>query len=146
MRYPRNVRIFRGQLDPAPFAAVFFLLVIFLLLNSQLVFTPGLRVELPEGVNLPGSMNRTVVVAVDEGGQLYFKRQIIASRELATELATIAAESKEPVTLIIQADKNARYDSLVQLGLLARSSGIKETLLATRPPPVPKPGTASKKL
>ena len=146
MRYPRNVRIFRGQLDPAPFVAVFFLLVIFLLLNSQLVFTPGLRVDLPEGVNLPGTMNRTVVVAVDEGGQLYFQRQIIANRELATKLAAIAAESKEPVTLIIQADKNARYDSLVQLGLLARSSGIKETLLATRPPPVPAPAPAPKKL
>lgn len=146
MRYPRNVRIFRGQLDPAPFAAVFFLLVIFLLLNTQLVFTPGLRVNLPEAVNLPGSMNRTVIVAVDEGGQLYFHRQIIARRELTAQLSAIATESKEPVTLIIQADKNARYDSLIQLSLLARAAGIKETLLATRPPPVPAPAPKPLKL
>lgn len=40
MRFARNARIFRGQLDAAPFAAVFFLLVIFMMLGS-LVYTPG---------------------------------------------------------------------------------------------------------
>ena len=42
MKFPRNARIFRGQLDAAPFAAVFFLLVIFMMLGS-LVYTPGAR-------------------------------------------------------------------------------------------------------
>jgi hypothetical protein len=40
MKFPRNARIFRGQLDAAPFAAVLFLLVIFLMLGS-LVYTTG---------------------------------------------------------------------------------------------------------
>jgi hypothetical protein len=34
-------------MDAAPFAGVFFLLVIFLLLNSSLVFPPGLKLQLP---------------------------------------------------------------------------------------------------
>jgi len=34
MKFPRNARIFRGQLDAAPFAIVFFLLVLFLMLAS----------------------------------------------------------------------------------------------------------------
>ncbi len=42
MRFPHNTKIFRGQLDAAPFVGVFFLLVIFLLFNSGLVFTPGI--------------------------------------------------------------------------------------------------------
>ena len=44
MKFPRNARIFRGQLDAAPFAAVFFLLVIFMMLGS-LVYTPGARLR-----------------------------------------------------------------------------------------------------
>ena len=137
MRFPRNLRIFRGQLDPAPLAGVFFLLVIFLLLSSSLVFTPGVRIHLPEATDLPGTANPTVMVAVDESGQCYFQSQVIERAELAKKLAQAAREAKEPLTLVIQASKNARYEVLVELGLLARQAGIKEALLATRPATVP---------
>ena len=50
MKFPRNARIFRGQLDAAPFASVFFLLVIFVMLGSVLQ-TPGVRVDLPQAAN-----------------------------------------------------------------------------------------------
>ena len=55
MKFARNARLLRSQLDVAPFAAVFFLLVIFMMLGS-LVYTPGARLELqlPQGKNLPG--------------------------------------------------------------------------------------------
>jgi biopolymer transport protein ExbD len=45
VRFPRHAKVFRGQLEVAPFAGVFFLLVIFLLLHSSLVFLPGIRVQ-----------------------------------------------------------------------------------------------------
>jgi biopolymer transport protein ExbD len=142
MRFPRNVRIFRGQLDPAPYAGVFFLLAILMLLSSSLVFTPGVRINLPEAVNLPGADNPTVIVAVDEGGQLYFRNQAIDRQQLTSKLSEAVVQTKEPVTLIIQADKNVKNEVVVQLGLLARSVGIKEALLATRPPPMPSAGPA----
>lgn len=47
MRFQRHAKIFRGQLDSAPVAGVFFLLIIFVLLGS-LVYTPGVLVELKE--------------------------------------------------------------------------------------------------
>ena len=40
MKFPRNARIFRGHLEIAPFASVFFLLVIFVSLSS-LMYTPS---------------------------------------------------------------------------------------------------------
>ena len=45
MKFPRSARIFRGHLDIAPFASVFFLLVIFVMLGA-LIYTPGIPVEL----------------------------------------------------------------------------------------------------
>lgn len=71
MKFPRNAKIFRGQLDAAPFAGVLFLLVIFLALNSLLVFVPGVQIKLPVGDSLPGAANPTLVVAADRNGQLY---------------------------------------------------------------------------
>jgi biopolymer transport protein ExbD len=45
MRFPRQAKNFRGQLDAAPVAGVVFLLLIFIQLNS-LLYTPGMLVHL----------------------------------------------------------------------------------------------------
>ena len=137
MRFPRANKIFRGQLDAAPFAAVFFLLVIFLLLSSSLVFTPGLPISLPDAANLPGTANPTLVVALDATGQIYFENQLTPENQLKVKLRLAAESSREPLTLVVQADKSVTYETLARLGLLARDAGIKEILLATRPQTTP---------
>ena len=45
MKFPRSAKILRSQFDVAPFAAVFFTLLIFLLL-AALLPVPGLRMSL----------------------------------------------------------------------------------------------------
>ena len=139
MKFPRHNKIFRGQLDAGPYAGVFFLLVIFLLLNSSMVFTPGVPIRLPEALNLPGTLNPTVVVAVDANGQFYFDNQVSNEQSLKEKLLAAAANAGGPLTLIVQADKDVKYEVLVRLGLLARNVGIKEALLAARPPLVASP-------
>ena len=133
MRFPHNTKIFRGQLDMAPFAGVLFLLLIFLLLHSSLVFTPGLPIRLPQTANLPGSAGPSVAVAVDSGNVIYYENQVLTPERLVEKLKAAVEESKEPLTLVIQADREVKYETLVQLGLLARDVGIKEALLATSP-------------
>jgi biopolymer transport protein ExbD len=142
MRFPRNKQIFRGQLDIAAFAGVLFILLIFVLLHSQLVFTPGVPIRLPEAEDLPGIIGHTVVVAVDAGGQYYFENQVTHPRLLRQRLAEEVNASREPVTLVIQADKNVTWDDLKNLGLLARKAGVKDAVLATRPAS-PIPGASS---
>lgn len=133
MRFPRNKQIFRGQLDVAAFAGVFFILLIFVLLHSQLVFTPGVPIRLPEAEDLPGVVGHTVVVAVDASGQYYFESQVTHERLLRQRLAEEVNASREPITLIIQADKSVTWDDVKKLGLLARKAGVKDAILATRP-------------
>jgi len=141
MRITHNAKIFRGQLDVAPFAAIFFLLVMFLLLQSSLVFTPGIPIQLPDTADLPGLDEPTVAVAVDSGGVIYFQNRIVTESLLREQLADLAGSAREPLTLVIQADKQVRYEVLVRLGMLARDVGIPQALLATRPTLVPTPKT-----
>lgn len=132
MKFPRNARIFRGQLDAAPFAAVLFLLVIFLMLSS-LVYTPGVRLQLPVADNLPGTDKPTVSVAIDPSGRLYYENQIIERSQLQARLRAAADASPEPLTLIVQADQAVSYRMLIDLTMLARDAGISEAWLATLP-------------
>ena len=133
MRFPRNKQIFRGQLDIAAFAGVLFILLIFVLLHSRLVFTPGVPIHLPEADDLPGISGSTVVVAVDASGQYYFENQVTHERLLRQQIAQKVNASREPVTLIIEADKSVTWDELKKLGLIARKAGVKDAVLATRP-------------
>ena len=144
MKFPRNARVFRGQLDAAPLAGVFFLLVMFLALSSRLVYTPGISVKLPQGGDLPGTDQPTVVVAVDASGQLYFDYQLLTEKKFKERLSEAVKSSQEPLTLIVQGDKDLKYEVLVRLTMLAMQAGIQETLLEIRPPafssrPTPSP-------
>ena len=134
MKFPRNARIFRGQLDAAPFAAVFFLLVMFMMLGS-LVYTPGarLQLQLPRADGLPGTDKPTVSVAVDGDGRLYYENQWIEENDLRGRLREAAKKSPEPLMLVVQADKSVSYETWLRLVLLARDAGITEALLATLP-------------
>ena len=144
MKFPRNASIFRGQLDTAPFAAVFFLLVIFMMLSS-LVYTPGARLELqlPRANGLPGTDKPSVAVAVDADGRLYYENQWIEESELRRRLQEVVRKSAEPLTLVVQADKAVSYEMFLRLALLAREAGISEALLATMPRPYAAPPARS---
>jgi len=137
MKFPRNARLLRSTFDVAPFAVVFFLLVIFLAL-AALLPTPGLSLRLPvtddaPGRDLPGTDKPTVAVAIDADGRLFFANQIVTESELKAHLVDAVKKSHEPLTLIVQADQAVTYGQLVQLTMLARDAGMRDVLLATLP-------------
>ncbi len=137
MKFPRNTRMFHGPLDAAPFAGVFFLLLIFLVLMSSFVFTSGVRINLPEAGRLPATGKPTIVVAVDRGGLLYFQSQVIQLDHLKIRLQDATTRARGEITLVVQADLAVAHDVILRLGLVAQEAGIKDIILATRPAGAP---------
>ncbi|HVU07727.1 MAG TPA: biopolymer transporter ExbD [Verrucomicrobiae bacterium] len=139
MKFPRNVKILRSQFDAAPFAAVFFLLIVFLLLGAMLpVQGLQLQIQPPAVADLPGLDKPSVAVAVDANGRFYFANQIVNEAQLSSDLSRAAKNSHEPLTLIIHADQTVTYGQLAHLTTIARAAGINNALLATLPRPVEK--------
>jgi len=136
MKFPRNARIFRGQFDFAPFASVFFVILIFVLLSS-LVYTPGIRVplQLPRADGLIGTDGPAITVAVDADGQFYFENQLIRETDLLFRMQSVIKASPVPVTLVVQGDRAMKNETLVRLTVLAQKAGITNSLLAILPGP-----------
>ena len=132
MKFPRNTRILQGRFDVAPYAGVFFLLVIFLLL-AALVPTPGVPLQLTAADGLPGAVGTTVNVAVDRLGRFYFQNHMVNETDLKQDLRSAVQKSREPLTLVIQADESVTGANLVRLTMLADGVGIHHSLLATLP-------------
>jgi biopolymer transport protein ExbD len=134
MKFPRTVKIFHGPIDAAPFAGVFLLFLLFVFLGT-LVYTPGVTIQLPVAADLPGTDHRTVAVAVDARGQLFFDHQLTSESLLQSRLTAAVKDSSEPLTLLVQADQSVNYATLIRLSLIARAAGMKQALLATLPAP-----------
>lgn len=135
MKFPRNARVSKGSLEAAPWAAVMFLLVIFIMLGG-LLYTPGVRIQLPVANDLPGTDNPTITVAMDATGRLFYQNQLVTDEaQLVQRLREFATNAPGKPTLVVQADKGVSYENLVRLTQLARAAGIQEALLATLPGP-----------
>jgi biopolymer transport protein ExbD len=133
MKFPRHARILRGQLDAAPLASVFFLLVMFVLLSS-FIYTPGVQIQLPVSDEpQPAIEGPTETVAVDAGGQIYFQNQAINEEDLLARLRSAVARSPEPLTLVVLGDQDMKRKSVDRLGSVARAAGIKKVVLASLP-------------
>jgi len=132
MKFPRSAKILRSYFDVAPFAAVFFLVLIFIMVGA-LIPTAGIPLEPPAANNdrLPGPDNPTVAMAVDAGGNLYYENLMVSERVLVNNLMVATNAVHTPLTLIIHADKSVSCETLVHLSLLARDCGITNTLIAT---------------
>jgi biopolymer transport protein ExbD len=139
MKFPRNARLLRSPFDVAPFAAVFFLLLIFLML-AMFLPTPGLSLRMPVADDLAGTDKPTVAVAIDNSGRLFFANQMVNENELKSRLRDAAKRLREPLTLVIHADKAVTYEQLVRVTLLAREAGIHNVVLATLPRIIGAPG------
>lgn len=142
MKFPRNARIFRGQLDVAPFAIVFLLLVLFMMLSS-LIYTPGVQLQLPVANDLPGTDKPPLSVAVDRDGRLYFENQRVEEDALKMRLRYIVTNSSDPLVVLVHADETVALKRLVHLELLLRDAGISEARLATLPGPFGSPSADS---
>lgn len=138
MKFRRRARLPRTPFDVTAYAAVFFLMVLMLLLSTP-SYIPGVKIKLPVADELTGIDQPTVTVAMDESGRYYFNNQVIGVAALKVELTSAATKSAAPLTLVIQADKAVRQENLVRLTLLARDAGIHDALLATLPRAVPGP-------
>lgn len=133
MKFPRNARIFRGQLDAAPFISVFFLLVIFVMLGKRL-YEPGIPIQLPAVGNLvlAGPEGPTISVAVTTNA-IYFDDRRISENDLSNQLVAAKQKYSEPVTLILQVDKDVTEEKWTRLWALAPQIGITNVSHATLP-------------
>lgn len=136
MKFQRQAKIYRGQLDVAPFAAIFFLMLCFFMMGS-LLYTPGVTMQVtpPVADGFPGTDNPTITMAITASGQFLFDSQVVEEADMKSALQkkVAAAPNKKGLTLIVIPDKSVSYEVLTKVRSLAGEAGISEVLEAVRP-------------
>jgi biopolymer transport protein ExbD len=128
-RYRRSV----GPVDVAALLNVILLIGLFHFLAARFVLQPGVRVRLPVAPFLDGAVYGARVLTISQQGMLFFNDERMDLDRLEGALAR-APGGEEP--LLIEADEGTPYGTLIEVYALAVQAGIRDVVLATRPPAV----------
>ena len=127
-RYRRAV----GPIEVTALLNVIVLVLMFFFSSSRFVLQPGVRVRLPPAPFTDGVPYGSRVLTLTQEGLVFFNDERMTLDRLESALAHTAGE--EP--LLIEADEKTGYGTLIEIYDLATKAGIREVVLATRPPPV----------
>jgi biopolymer transport protein ExbD len=130
MRFQRNVKIFRGGVDAAPFAGFFFVVLMFMLLFYSHVFIPGVPIQLVDDEGPPEPAQRTV--KVEKSGRIEFLGSTFDFDELPTEIQARARKGTLPQRVILESDAGAPRALVEKTETTLQASGISIKYPGTR--------------
>ncbi len=130
---------FRRRLKPqvnvnlVPMIDVVFQLVIFFMVSSTFILTPGISIIFPSSTTSePVVMSRLVVTVVSRE-EVYFNKEKYGIRELDEKLSSITEEERSDIkTVVLEGDRGISYSLLIEVLDLLRRNGFKGINLRTR--------------
>jgi len=139
MKLPRNTRIFRGQLDVAPVACVFFMTALLLFLHSQIAFIPGIRLDLS-----PSRDTNKPSLFIDADKIFHFAGEAMSQQGFIKRLRADAEKNRAPDTILFQTEQGVTTNEVDAVRALAADLSISLEAPGTRvalPEAPDQPGT-----
>ena len=137
--FRRSLQLLSGtNLTLTPLVDVIFLLLIFFMIGSSLVFQPGITVNLPETRQEFKSVADKLIITLTKEKLLFFNDQRLEDwNHLEQRLADVAYkrdtarrsnavsknEQRSPI-IILKADKDVSYDDIVKIMSITRRYGL----------------------
>ena len=122
-----------ARIDITPLVDMVFLLLIFFMLSTSFVMSPGIKVNLPQAsAEKVPQEKKEVRIIITEDTRIFLERRLVTLGELQESLMGVAR--KNPKTLvIIQADAKAFHGRVVEVMDIAKTSGLNRLAIATQP-------------
>lgn len=126
----------RLSLDITPLIDVIFLLLIFFMVSTTFITSPGIHVNLPKAsVKAKTDLPESLEITINEKHQIYLNGKPVSRNSLRTHLAT-AQKKTSFEKLVIRADGKVRHETVVFVMDTAKQVGLHKLSIATNPKPV----------
>jgi biopolymer transport protein ExbD len=131
MSWRRNQRE-DPRVELTPMIDVVFLLLIFFMISTTFVETPGLSIRLPESSSrVEDREARELKIYFNKDAEIFYQEQQVSLSGLKELLARKGREELKQMTFILVADKEAQHGGVVELMDLAKLSGFGKLAIAT---------------
>lgn len=120
-----------AALDMTPLVDMVFLLIIFFMLSTTFIVTPGIRMDLPRGSSdAIVSEKKEIVISIDKEGSVYFNKERVDDSALAAMLRATCGTNRD-TAVMIRGDKEAGFGKIVQVLDMVRNSGLHRIAIVT---------------
>lgn len=120
-----------ANVDLIPMIDVVFQLVVFFMVSSTFVMTPGIALDLPESTSSEPVVLNRLVVTVASPDEIYLNRERVALSALDERLGAIAGGTDDPMSVVIEGDRSVPYETLVSVLDVLRRNGYRGVALRT---------------
>ena len=121
----------KPRVDLTPMVDVVFLLLIFFMISTTFVESPGISIKLPESSSQTIDREpKEIKVYLSQEGDIYHGEKKISIDDFKGLLADNQADAKE-TTVLLLADQESRHGKVVILMDLARDAGFTKLAIAT---------------
>ncbi len=119
------------RIDLTPMVDVVFLLLIFFMISTTFVESPGISIKLPEASSQTIDREpKEIKVYLSQEGDIYHGEKKISIDDFKRLLAKYQADAKQ-TTVLLLADQESRHGKVVILMDLARDAGFTKLAIAT---------------
>jgi biopolymer transport protein ExbD len=134
MRFKRRLST-QSAPNLIPMIDVVFQLVVFFMVSTTFIITPGISLVLPSSQTAePVAMSRLVITVVARD-EIYYNQERHTLDSLNRRLAEMTEAEREQIkTVILEGDRSISYSLLVEILDVLRRNGFKGVNLRTREP------------
>jgi biopolymer transport protein ExbD len=134
MRFRRRLAAETG-LNMVPMIDVVFQLIIFFMVATTIIITPGIALVLPSSATAePTAMSRLVITVVSRD-EVYINKERYNMRSLNARLAGVTAKERSEIkSVVLDGDRAISYSLLVEVLDALRRNGFKAINLRMRTP------------
>ena len=134
MRFRRSLTT-RTNVELIPLIDVVFQLVVFFMVATTFILTPGISLVLPGSETSEPVVMTKLVVTVISRDEIYLNKERYDIINFEKRLTTLTEEEKEEIkTVVIEGDESVSYTLMVNVLDALRKSGFKGVNLKTREP------------
>jgi len=132
MRFRRPIAT-RTNVELIPLIDVIFQLVVFFMVSTTFILTPGISLILPKSETSEPVVMSKLVVTVVSRDEVYLNRERYDIEGLNARLGTITEEQiSEIKTVVVEGDENVSYRLMVQVLDVLRRNGFTGINLRTK--------------
>ena len=112
-----------AEINITPFTDVVLVLLIIFMIATPFIYQSGIKVQLPQG-STSEEMSKDIIITVDAQGNVFLEDTKLDLGTLKVKMMAMVKD-KADTFVIVNGDKNVKYDSVIQVMDVLTQSGVK---------------------
>jgi biopolymer transport protein ExbD len=112
-----------AEINITPFTDVVLVLLIIFMIATPFIYQSGIKVQLPQG-STSEEISKDIIITIDAKGDIFLEDTKLELDTLRDKIMAMV-RTKADTLVIVNGDKNVKYDLVIQVMDVLTQSGVK---------------------